>query len=125
MATDYGTDIDCATDLSITMGEVSGWRMLAQAAVRRLVTPRGSLREDPDYGYDLRSFVGSTSAPTAGAIVNELLKDERIEDSEANVARSGTDLEIRITMTAYEFGPFTFVLAIDQVSAELLLEGVS
>lgn len=124
MAIDYGTDIDCGADLSVSMGEVSGWRMLAQACLHRLITPRGALFYDPDYGYDLRAFIGSSRTPTAGEIENELLKDERLADVEARVFASddGATISIYITVTAHELGTFQFTLEVSAVTAELLLE---
>lgn len=127
MATDYGTDIDCGADLAIDMRETSGWLMLAQACVRRLKAPRGSLFYDPDYGYDLTGFVGAAKLPSAGQIENELLKDKRLSSVDVRVIQSGdgSSFDVRITATAYELGPFDFTIAASAVTAELLLEGTA
>ena len=119
---DYGNDIDCGSDLDPSMREVSGWWMLAQAMLRRLITPRGSLIYDQDYGYDLRSFIGSAETPTAGAIENELLKDGRLRSVEVSVAVAGDAVEVRVNATAYEVGEFALTLSIGEVTADVLPE---
>ena len=72
--TDIGTDLYCISDLDPAGRTVSGPEALAQAIARRLQTPRGALAaigDDPDYGLDLRDYVGDDvgAAPsTIGAV---------------------------------------------------------
>ena len=51
----YGSDISGAADLDPDMAEVDGFSTLAlaQALVRRLDTPRGTLLDDGNYGMGL------------------------------------------------------------------------
>ena len=63
--TDLGTDFDLGTDLSPTLGLVSGRRCLAQAILRRLTTQRGKLERHPTYGIDLPSYLSDTLSPAA------------------------------------------------------------
>lgn len=61
---DYGTDLSCVVDLDAGLAEVTGNTLLAQALARRLITPRGGLLDDPNYGYDLTQFLNADIGPT-------------------------------------------------------------
>ena len=52
-----GNDIDAGG------AYVSGVAALTQALLRRLTTPRGGLFYDPNYGTDIRAWVGETTTP--------------------------------------------------------------
>ena len=126
MTTDLGTDIATpdAADPDPYFAPVSGWRGLGQALARRLVTPRGSLLDDPSYGYDLRSRLNDSLTPAdlaaLGAVVKrELEADERVESAAPVVTLAGSALRVsaRITTAA---GPFRLVLAVGSVTAEIL-----
>ncbi len=60
---DFGREISC-TD-SLKTGRFStGARLVAEAAYRRLTTPRGTLRggeEEANYGIDLTEMCGATN----------------------------------------------------------------
>jgi hypothetical protein len=110
---------------------VSGSRLVAEAAFRRLTTPRGMLRggeEEANYGLDLSELIGSVStksdaATLAGRIKNELSKDERINrvdvDVVATTEGAATTFEINIGATTSE-GPFSLALFVDEVTVEIL-----
>ena len=130
MATDYGTDTSCLTSLR-TGRLVSGVRLVAEAAYRRITTPRGQLQggeDEANYGIDLADLIGSvaTTADAAalpGRIENELLKDERIESVDVDVAstKSGPAVSWSVTIEAQTSeGPFSLVLAVSDVTVELL-----
>jgi hypothetical protein len=126
----FGRDISCTT--SMRTGQfVSGARLVAEAAYRRLTTPRGMLRggeEEQNYGLDLTDLIGSATtkkdaASLEGRIRNELLKDERLLTIDvtvmATVEGPSTSFEILIDgMT--KAGPFTLAVRVDDVSAQLL-----
>ena len=62
---DLGVDVFAVVDLDPAFRLVSGRVAHAQAIARRLGTPRGDLArigDDPDYGTDLRAFVGDDEA---------------------------------------------------------------
>ncbi len=128
--TDFGRDIAC-TD-SIRTGRFStGVRLVAEACYRRLVTPRGSLRggeKEADYGFDLSTMIGTTNTKALavalpGMISSELLKDERLAAVSVTVSQTvdgpAVGFDVRIEGTTDE-GPFTLVLAVSQVTVELL-----
>lgn len=130
MATNYGKDTSCTTSLR-TGRYATGLRLVAEAAYRRLTTPRGMLHggeEEADYGLDLTDLIGS-SAPDVvavslpGRIASELAKDERIEGVDVDVAvqREGPATRFLITIEATTGeGPFTLQVVANEVTAELL-----
>lgn len=130
MATDYGRDISC-TDSLRTGRYVTGYRLIGEAIYRRLTTPRGTLRggeAEENYGLDLVGLLGARAtddlvATLPDRIRNELLKDERIETVEVEIVSTGNDvttaLEIRIRVGSSS-GPFSLVLGVNSVTAELL-----
>ena len=88
---DYGTDLDCLDDIAENGGEVDGVMCLAQACVRRLITPRGGLIDDPNYGFDVRSIIDQASTKRGQAIIatgvdGEIEKDERVLSSSTAIA---------------------------------------
>lgn len=123
----YGHDLWCITDLDPGMIEVDGRRCLAQAIARRLITPRGGLIDDPNYGYDLTAFLnGDFDQPTLarmnGQIVAECLKDERVVSASSQVVVTGGVLIVTIAITD-GLGPFPLVLSISNVSVQILSIG--
>lgn len=124
--TDYGADINTpgGLDLDPWFTFVSGPDAVAQACVRRLTTARGSLLDDPDYGYDLRLFVND-HAPNAVAIAAEvedqLVRDERVLRASATVTfteATGT-LAVSVFLTLAE-GTFRLTLEVSAVTVTLL-----
>ena len=126
----FGYDISCTTGLK-TGRFVSGVELVAQAYYRRLTTTRGTLLggpEEQNYGLNLMSLIGSAAtssfaASLPGKIENELTKDPRTESVSATVvsATSGPAVTYTIRIAAKTaLGPFTLVLAVSAVSAEIL-----
>lgn len=110
---------------------MTGARLVAEAAYRRLTTPRGMLRggeEEAIYGIDLLDMIGAVAsdaeaATLGGRVKAELLKDERIVDCDVVVTltRIGPAVEYVITITAEtDAGPFDLTLGVDDVSVDLL-----
>lgn len=130
MAADFGRDMSCTTSLQ-TMRYVTGPRLVAEAAYRRLTTPRGMLRgseDDLNYGLDLTALVGggnpvAVAAAIPGQIRAELTKDERIVAVRVDVLSITdgpvTSLEILIEAET-DLGPFALTLGVSAVSVELL-----
>lgn len=80
----YGRDLS-ATDSVDASRVVSGDRLLAEACYRRLITPRGALPDDPDYGFPIARALSSEMtvdrvASLGAQIRGELLKDPRLEE---------------------------------------------
>jgi hypothetical protein len=127
---DFGKDTSCLTGLR-TGRFVTGARLVAEAAYRRITTPRGTLQggeDEANYGIDLADLIGSATSPSAvaalpGQIQSELLKDERIASVTATVTSStvgpSTTWTVSIEATTAD-GPFSLVLAVSGVTVELL-----
>lgn len=123
---DFGTDIATpdAADIDPYFSTVTGWRCLAQAIGRRLTTPRGSLLDDPAYGFDLRTQLNASLTPPqlaalAGVVKREIEADERVESAEVAVTFSASALTVRAVVTTGD-GPFRLVLAVSAVTTEIL-----
>lgn len=122
-----GVDLYCISDLDPAGRTVSGTEALAQALARRLQTPRGALAaigDDPDYGTDLRDYVGADTgvgaeAEIEAAVRAECLKDERVRDVDvtASIANRVLTVGVRVASTA---GSLRFVLAVSAVTVDLL-----
>ena len=124
MATDFGTDIDCAFGLSPSFQLVTGNTLLAQALMRRLTTPRGGLWYDPNYGFDLRILVGATLTNSqlgalSGMIEVECEKDDRVSSARCALTLANGRMTVAITVTT-RTGAFDLTLGVSDVTVELL-----
>lgn len=129
----YGTDLVCVTDVTDTLDEVDSQSpaAIAQAIVRRLITPRGGLIDDAEYGYDLRAFVnqGVTQAELAritDSVRSEARKDDRVSDARVTVnydgARNALGIECAITPVNINTGTFAFTFSVTASGA--LIESI-
>lgn len=106
---------------------VSGGECYGQALLRRLVTPRGSLVDDDQYGYDVRSWLGETLRPgdlqrLEREVVRECLADERTDTADAT-ATQAADGSITLVVTAWAVDDQVTVrltLAISDVTVDVL-----
>lgn len=131
----FGVDLSCVEDITATHDEVDPFsvRGISEATIRRLSTARGTLVDDVDYGLDLRAYLSrgvqrNGLGELAGAVRNEVTKDDRIESATVTAVFAGTDLStvrLQLTITPVDplLGPFRLVLAI--TSAEVLLEAMA
>lgn len=123
----FGSDLWCTDDITPDALELPGddSRIVAQAAYRRLITPRGALIGEDDYGIDVTSYLHrgmnpQTQRELEGVIKGELLKDDRIDPSLSVVVAYPNPSRIDITITGQTaIGPFDLVLAL--TDAGLLL----
>lgn len=106
------------------MATVSGRLCLAQALARRIITPRGALIDDPNYGTDITDFLDDdVPAPVltqlAGNIDAEFLKDERVVASQSTVIFAAGKL---VTTSSVQDGdgPFALVLSVGDVTVDIL-----
>lgn len=126
MAVYFGVDLDCLDDLTEGMREIAGAAVVAQDCYRRLITPRGQLLDEPDYGFDLAELLSRWMTPEQvaaipGLVRAELSKDERI-DSVTVSAVATSEGTVRLTIKATT-GAGPFVLGVDaSPSAVNLLE---
>ncbi|WP_437623395.1 hypothetical protein [Sorangium sp. So ce1151] len=120
----FGADLDCGEDLREDMRLASPRLALAQAAYRRLTTPRGAVIDSPDYGTDLRELLsrGMTSAELAavpGVVRGELTKDERFESVDVRTRMLDTatlELVIRCRTAS---SPFELTMNVTAAAATL------
>lgn len=132
--TNYGKDISTFVlnpngryDLDPTFSPISGSRVVLEAVARRLVTQRGALSYDPNFGLDLRSWINSAHTESeifaiGTAIESEAEKDERVSSAVADVQhdRTTSTLTVRLFVDLLTGERFRLVLAIDSVTAEIL-----
>lgn len=130
----YGTDIVWTSDLVEPMSDVdpTSTAAISQALIRRLDCPRGRLVDDADYGLDVRGYLnrGTTTAEInalAGAIRNEVEKDDRVVSATVTVSPSSTGdafaVSIRIVPASSERDTFTVTLAV--TSSALVLQEIT
>jgi hypothetical protein len=121
-----GTDIDGIFDTGTMLTLASGLKNLGNALCRRLITPRGALFYDPEYGYDVRSFLNKGFTPDQLAAVQdqiaaEVEKDDRIQDATVTVVTDISAMSMQITIVAeISEGPYAFIISVDRVTARLL-----
>jgi hypothetical protein len=134
LATGYGSDLDCGSDLTSDMGEVDPFspRALAQALLRRLDCPRGGLPEDDDYGTDLVSMLnrGSTAADVqnlGSKIRSELAKDDRVDSLVVVVSPfpNGKDITVNVQVTPVDPVIGTFSMTFVATTTEIVLREIS
>lgn len=126
----FGQDVSC--DDYVHYGRMAtGIRLLGEAIYRRLITTRGSLEDDPFYGFSLIDWIQATVDPSLGDVLalqsqmtGEILKDERIDDCDVQVSTQGSgpglELDIRITATTSDDTTFTTVLSVANLTVALL-----
>lgn len=124
--TDYGQDFSCATDLETTLVTVSGRTTVIHAIVRRLGTPRGRLKGDPDYGFDLAGYCNDDVTPRDIAWIKsqieaECLKDERVLGARATVTLAASDvMTVTLSLELLDADSFDLVLSVSAVNIEVL-----
>lgn len=127
--TDINTPINASgvIDLDPAFGLVSGRLALVQALARRVTTERGTLAwigDDPEYGDDVRAFLGDDVEPRQSFVVSsrverELLRDERVRGARVAASIASGRLTISAQVSDAD-GPFRFTLAVTAVSVETL-----
>ena len=91
----FGSDLSCVYDLTPTMEMVGGnsVEIIQQSLLRRLITPRGSLYDDLDYGLGVSLYLNSSMTvqqrqEIAGVIQGEMMKDDRLESCSVELTES-------------------------------------
>ncbi len=131
MATDYGLDVDCGTDLDPMLRDVTGERLMAQAMLHRLMTRQGMLLDDPFYGFGINDLLSEETTDAELAIIcrrmsSELEKDERVANADVVGVRTeeagAFNYEFGITGHGAA-GPFALTIGADDVTVEILRVG--
>lgn len=123
--TDFGTDLLWIDDLDPTHRMTSGTALVGQAIYHRLITPRGGLIDDPNYGLGLIEQLHQAKTPVqqralVTQIKAEALKDERVERCDVTMADLGggrVDISLAIDCSA---GPFKLILSADVTLASIV-----
>ena len=127
MAADYGSDFAGVGDVTPTLREVEGPRVVVENIANRLISPRGCLWYDPAYGFDLRQFFsGAAQDPgrIVAGIVTQAEQDERVDSASATVRLIGETLVTQLSVVLAE-GTFQYTLTVDKVSGRILLSGAT
>jgi hypothetical protein len=124
MAVDFGSSWSCTTDLTMPSIMVSGFRVVAEAIVRRWLTPRGQLLSNPDYGFDLTSAIGddvdvTTLGQLAQGAAAEAQKDPRVLNCYVTISMIDDVFDVRATVETAN-GPFTLVASVSSLTVTLL-----
>jgi hypothetical protein len=125
----YGVDIDCLNGVGFVLGLASGLKNLANALARRLITPRGGLFYDPDYGFDIRAYLNialtrSKQGELVSGIEDECRKDARVQNVLAQVTAVGfpaTNLGIALRVTPGSGPTFPLILSIGNLVSGLTI----
>lgn len=125
----YGQDLSATKRLNYGR-IVSGGELLAEAAYRRLITVRGTLLDDPNYGLGLVRWLQTEYTPAMlaalPAIIRlELMKDQRLDSVNVEIestrnASSAVAMQIEITGAGVNGEGFSLVLAVTDVTVDLL-----
>ena len=122
---DFGTDVSTFPKVDTTFSTISGFRVLAEALARRLLTRRGLLTFHPDYGRDMREYNNESIDDAALArlkqeAAQELRQDERVADADATVTYTSGTLAVSCKVVTAS-GPFSFVLSLSKLDVQLYI----
>lgn len=123
---ELGVDIDGVFDVGRSLSLAFAIKNLGNALCRRLITPRGSLFYDPNYGIDVRDYLKAGFTPSRLAslrseITAEVLKDERVQSADVSVAVNQQAATMTITIVVdIASGPFELMIGVDSLTVELL-----
>jgi hypothetical protein len=122
---DFGTTVSCGFDLAPVGILISGVHVLSEALLRRLITPRGRLLDDPDFGVGVLQYLGADlsaadAAQAATKVDLEFVKDARVLSSTSTGSFVNGVLTIVSTVTAAS-GPFTLVITLSSATVPPLV----
>jgi hypothetical protein len=119
----YGSDLWCELDFRPNLDELAGDSrlLLAQAIFHRLITPRGSLPDDLEYGRDVRALLskgltGADMRAEAAQLSTEVTKDDRVENCEITIAQTSLkELAITVAIEPRDpaLGGFELTIGVD------------
>lgn len=120
-----GSDIAGASTIDYALTVNTGRRSLADRILRRLSTPRGGLFYSPEYGYDLKSAIGSTVLPgdVEQRVLEQVQAEEEVADASCTATLSNGTLTIILSVVDAQ-GPFDLVITATDLTVSALIEGV-
>ena len=129
MATDYGRDLQCTTDLTPTLLEDTGLTLMRGVCCRRLGTPNQSLLSAPsERTTDLRQYL-NTEQPRDERLMTTirsdataaLKADSRIDSVTIVIVWEPDENFMLLHVTGFGgLGPFALTLRVDRVRVEAL-----
>ncbi len=131
MAVDYGTDLLALDDEQDPEVLVSGELNVAYALARRLLTPAGVMLEIGDTApydsLDIRDWLGKRFQLADRSVIDDLQmqaravlsQDVRVRSVTCFVSYNHGTLSVSVQGQGTD-GPFSFVLAVDGVTAQFL-----
>lgn len=95
-STGYGTDLSCTDDCTSLFDEVTGTRVVADAAWRAITSDLGSIPDCTEATLDLRSLLRRAATPTEVSRWSVLVRNAILsgEDRIADVTVVATQLEL-------------------------------
>ncbi len=96
-------DIRCGDDVDRFARDVRPFEVLSQDVYHWLITERGSLILDPDWGFGLNSYIGKPLPSTLAKDIEEGLvrEDDRISEARCTIARvNGEEESYRLDLQA-------------------------
>jgi len=128
----YGSDLSCIydSDERMTTVDYNSPVAIVQAIIRRLITDRGQLPDDPDYGTNVRKYLHKPlTRRQIVAVENDIraeaLKDERVQNAAVEASYAFSTRTLTCSMVITPFGSaqsFRFVFTV--TSAQVLLDTI-
>lgn len=123
---DFGSDVSTFPDVPVGLPLMTGRRVLGEALLRRLMTPRGLLRFHPDYGMNIRDFLhdGVTDEELHRLKANveaEAEKDERVSRANCVLSYDRRAMTLRLQLEVETaVAPYRLTVLITRLTTELL-----
>lgn len=122
----WGNDVSTFPDLDPTFTLLDSRRIVAEAVARRLTTPRGSLVDNPLYGFDVRTLLHASASPAQRAsweqqIEAQAIADERVQAAQVSLVKQDRGWRVGVRLVTAD-GPFRLVVSVNDVRAALLLD---
>lgn len=125
--TDWSTFVDGVPDLDPSFEAITDpRRVMAEELARRLITRRSTIKDDPDFGTDVREWCQARMSPLRlaqlrQAVEAECLKSERVKTVTATVTFDAPTSRTRIVVKGEgDIGQFSLTLLADNLTVELL-----
>ena len=125
-----GRDWLCGIDLDPNGREALGVSDVSHSIIRRLVTRRGTLIDNEDYGYDVRDLLHRDLTPrqyaaTEAEVRFEVQKEPRVRSASVSVsAPAFRNISIQINYQTQD-GEQTLTLLVNDVTVQALRNGRS
>lgn len=118
-------------DFQPSMGLSSGRSLLIQSLLSRQTTGQGTVIDCPNDCFDVRDWISEGMTPAqlnqlGTSVSNELLKDQRLLSALVKAAYNFSTAQLNLSEAFQSaYGPFSFVLSVNQVTGALLLQNLS